>query len=64
MPGETQQYQSADLSLSMLNGGDMALRHTDCLCDIRLLGVKAAKLADSASYSLPIDDDMFLTLRC
>ena len=29
MPGEAQQYQSADLSLSMFDGGDVALRNTD-----------------------------------
>jgi hypothetical protein len=41
----------------MLDSGDVALCDIDRSCDVRLLCVKATKLADSASYSLPIDDD-------
>src|SRR5205807_888954 len=37
--GEAQQYQCADLSLSMFDRGDVALRHTDRLCNIRLFGI-------------------------
>jgi hypothetical protein len=60
VPGEAQQYQSADLSLSMFDGGDVALRNTDRLCDIRLLGIEASELAYPASDSLPVDDSLFL----
>jgi hypothetical protein len=44
----------------MFDGGDVALRNTDRLCNIRLLGVEAPELAYSASDSLPVDINLFL----
>ena len=60
---DSQEDQSPDLSLSVLDSGYVALCNTDSRCDVRLLCVKATKLADSAAHDLPIDDDMILQFR-
>jgi len=60
MSGEAQQYQSADLSLSMFNGRDMALRDTNGLCDIGLFEIETPELTNSASDSLPIDGNLLV----
>src|SRR5580700_10916414 len=48
----------------MFDGGDVALRNTDCLCNIRLFGIEASELAYPASDSLPVNDNLFLRFRC
>jgi hypothetical protein len=60
MLSEAQQYQGANLPLSMFDGGDMALRNADRLCDIRLFGIQAPEFTNPATDCLPIDNDCFL----
>jgi hypothetical protein len=60
MPGNPQQYQSPDLSLPVLYRGYVALRNADRHRNLRLLGVKTAKLTYSTSHDLPIDQDGLL----